>query len=197
MSLHDTNNEEHRRKETPLQRDFLLGRRFLFANRFFVLSAINSCSVLQAFDLKFAIYAFPRFQCLTALRTFCKILNFANFLRSNSPAHPNLTAVRRGAWRERRRSAMVATSALIVATAGLYLVWVPSHASTVADWVGVGRGVDLIIYVWVVISLLVLLNMHLKLWAQLELITALARQIAIANAKTNSPGMQEASAGIE
>jgi len=108
-----------------------------------------------------------------------------------------LSGVALYAWRERRRSAMVATLALNAATAGLYLVWAPSHASTVADWVGVGRGVDLIIYVWVVISLLVLLNLHLKLRAQLELITALARQIAIANAKTNSPGMQEASAGNE
>lgn len=101
------------------------------------------------------------------------------------------------AWQERRRSAMVASLALMAATAGLYLVWVPSHASTVAEWAGVGRGVDLIIYVWVVISLLVMLNLHLKLRAQLELITALARQIAIANAKTNSPEMKDASAGNE
>jgi hypothetical protein len=101
------------------------------------------------------------------------------------------------AWQERRRSAMVASLALMAATAGLYLVWVPSHASTVAEWAGVGRGVDLIIYVWIVISLLVMLNLHLKLRAQLELITALARQIAIANAKMNSPEMKDASAGNE
>jgi small membrane protein len=94
------------------------------------------------------------------------------------------------AWHERKRSPMVSTMALMAATAGLYLVWAPSHASTMAEWTGVGRGVDLIIYIWVVISLLILLNLHLKLRAQLELITALARQIAIANAKTNSPGMQ-------
>jgi hypothetical protein len=101
------------------------------------------------------------------------------------------------AWQQRRRSAMVATLALMAATAGLYFVWAPSHASIVADWAGVGRGVDLIIYVWVVISLLVLLNLHLKLRVQLELITALARQIAIATANTNSPGMKRASASNE
>jgi len=101
------------------------------------------------------------------------------------------------AWHERRRSAMIATLAMMAATAGLYFVWVPSHASTAAHWAGVGRGVDLIIYVWVVISLLILLNLHLKLRAQLELITALARQIAIANANTNSPGIKGASAGNE
>jgi hypothetical protein len=100
-------------------------------------------------------------------------------------------------WRERRHSPIVGRLAVMTATVGLYLVWAPSHATTVADWAGVGRGVDLIIYVWVVISLLVVLNLHLKLRVQLELITALARHIAIANAKTNSPGMQESSAGNE
>jgi small membrane protein len=101
------------------------------------------------------------------------------------------------AWQERRRSAMVAALAMMAATTGLYLVWAPSHASTAAEWAGVGRGVDLIIYIWVVISLLLLLNLHLKLRAQLELITALARQIAIANATTNSPRTKEASGGNE
>jgi hypothetical protein len=52
-----------------------------------------------------------------------------------------------------------------------------------AELAGIGRGVDLIIYTWVVISLLVVLNLHLKLRAQMELITALAREIAIANAR--------------
>ena len=44
-----------------------------------------------------------------------------------------------------------------------------------------GRGVDLILYLWVCISLILLLNLHLKLRTQHELITALARRIALAN----------------
>jgi small membrane protein len=86
------------------------------------------------------------------------------------------------AWREQRRSPLVAKLSLVAATSGMYFVWVPSHASDFAAWTGVGRGVDLIIYVWVVISLLVMLNLHLKLRVQLELITLLTRQSAIANA---------------
>ena len=86
------------------------------------------------------------------------------------------------AWHEQRRSPLVAKLSLIAATSGMYFVWVPSHASDFAAWAGVGRGVDLIIYVWVVISLLVMLNLHLKLRVQLELITQLARKTAIANA---------------
>ena len=61
-------------------------------------------------------------------------------------------------------------------------MWLPSHATRLAALVGIGRGVDLIIYTWVAISLMILLNLHLKLRAQMELITVLAREIAIANA---------------
>ena len=60
----------------------------------------------------------------------------------------------------------------------------PTHASRLAALVGIGRGVDLILYLWVVISLIVLLNLHLKLRAQMEVITVLAREIAIANARS-------------
>ena len=67
---------------------------------------------------------------------------------------------------------------------GLYFVWVPAHATWLAALVGIGRGVDLILYVWVVISLIVLLNLHLKLRMQTETITVLARELAIANARS-------------
>jgi small membrane protein len=101
------------------------------------------------------------------------------------------------AWQERRRSPVVGMLSLLAAGSALYLVWVPTHASTFADWAGVGRGVDLIIYIWVVISLLVLLNLHLKLRGQLELITALARHTAIATAAENSREKAEPSARHE
>jgi len=91
------------------------------------------------------------------------------------------------AWHEHRRSPVVGALSLIIATTAIYLVWAPSHASDLAEWAGVGRGVDLIVYIWVVISLLVLLNLHLKLRVQLEQITVLARQIAIANAVNAAP----------
>jgi small membrane protein len=87
------------------------------------------------------------------------------------------------AWTEYRRSPAVAGVAVLVAFGGLYFVWFPDHATALAELVGIGRGVDLILYIWVVISLLVMLNLHLKLRAQMELITELAREIAIAKAK--------------
>jgi hypothetical protein len=92
------------------------------------------------------------------------------------------------AWAEYRRSPAVAILAVFVATAGLYFVWFPSHSTQLAELVGIGRGVDLILYVWVCISLIVLLNLHLKLRTQMELVTLLARQLAMSDAR--SPALE-------
>ena len=87
------------------------------------------------------------------------------------------------AWSEYARSPVVAVLTLLVASAGLYFVWMPEHSTQLAEAVGIGRGVDLILYIWVCLSLIVLLNLHLKLRTQMELITALARKIALADAR--------------
>ena len=87
------------------------------------------------------------------------------------------------AWTEYRRSPAVALLTVFVASAGIYFVWVPEHSTQLAELVGIGRGVDLILYIWVCISLIVLLNLHLKLRTQMELITTLARKVAIAEAQ--------------
>jgi hypothetical protein len=87
------------------------------------------------------------------------------------------------AWSEYARSPAIAVLAVLVATAGLYFVWVPEHSTQLAELVGIGRGVDLILYIWVCLSLIVVLNLHLKLRTQMELITALARKIALADAQ--------------
>jgi small membrane protein len=88
------------------------------------------------------------------------------------------------AWTEYARSPLIGFVSMLVAAAGMYFIWLPEHATWLAALAGIGRGVDLILYVWVVISLLVLLNLHLKLRAQMELITVLARRIAIADARS-------------
>ena len=86
------------------------------------------------------------------------------------------------AFSEYARSPAVAVLAGLVTTAGLYFVWVPEHSTQLAELVGIGRGVDLILYIWVCLSLIVVLNLHLKLRTQMELITTLARKIALADA---------------
>jgi len=86
------------------------------------------------------------------------------------------------AWAQYRRSPIVTVLSCAVSLIGFYFVWIPSHATRVAELVGIGRGADLVLYVWVCISLVVLLNLHLKLRTQHELLTQLARSIALANA---------------
>jgi small membrane protein len=86
------------------------------------------------------------------------------------------------AWVEYRRSPIVSTLSFLASLAGFYFVWMPSHATRVAALFGIGRGADLVLYLWVCISLIVLLNLHLKLRTQHELLTSLARSIALANA---------------
>lgn len=83
------------------------------------------------------------------------------------------------AWNEYRRAPAISLLAVLAACGGLYFVWFPTHATVLAEAAGIGRGVDLIIYIWVVISLLIVLNLHLKLRSQMELITGLAREIAM------------------
>jgi small membrane protein len=84
---------------------------------------------------------------------------------------------------EYARSPAVAVLAALVASAGFYFVWMPQHSTQLAELVGIGRGADLMLYVWVCLSLIVVLNLHLKLRTQMELITALARKIALAEAQ--------------
>src|SRR5262245_30229851 len=85
------------------------------------------------------------------------------------------------AWIEYRRSPIVALLACVVGLDGLYFVWFPSQITQLAELVGIGRGADLVLYIWTCISLIVLLNLHLKLRTQHELITSLARAVALAN----------------
>jgi hypothetical protein len=97
-----------------------------------------------------------------------------------------LSAILLYAWLEYKRSPFVGAVSVLAAFTGLYFVWFPNHATRVAEAVGIGRGVDLILYTWVGITFIVLLNLHLKVRAQMELITELARELTIVRATSVS-----------
>lgn len=104
-----------------------------------------------------------------------------------------LTSILLYSWIEYRRAPVIGALSMLAALSGLYFVWVPDHASWLAALVGIGRGVDLMLYLWVVISLIVLLNLHLKLRAQMEVITVLARESSrsptrVPQRRRNDPG---------
>ncbi|MEM9085226.1 MAG: DUF2304 domain-containing protein [Pseudomonadota bacterium] len=65
---------------------------------------------------------------------------------------------------------------------GFVAIWSPDTTSVVAKLVGIGRGADLIIYLWILLSLFLILKLHIKLRSQSETITSLARHIALKEA---------------
>ena len=83
------------------------------------------------------------------------------------------------AWSAYRRTPVVSVLALLTGALGFYFVWHPDDATRLAELVGIGRGADLVLYVWVVLSFIAVLYLHLRMRAQAELITGLARAIAI------------------
>lgn len=86
-----------------------------------------------------------------------------------------------------RRAPLVATLIGLAASAGIYFVWRPEAANQLAHMIGIGRGADLVLYIWVILSMLVVLNLHLRLRAQAELATRLARHLALLEASSATP----------
>ena len=75
---------------------------------------------------------------------------------------------------------VVGSVVICAALFGGYIVWAPGDANYLAHLIGIGRGADLLLYVWVLISCAVLLLLYLNLREQSQLITALARRMALA-----------------
>jgi small membrane protein len=87
------------------------------------------------------------------------------------------------AYAQRATSRLIPVAMTTIGVVGLYFVWLPDHANDLANLVGVGRGADLVLYCWVVISLIVALNLHIVARSNLRLITELARHIALSEPK--------------
>ena len=85
-------------------------------------------------------------------------------------------------WRQRALSPIVGMLTPLTCMAGVTLVMKPDWSSAVARLLGVGRGADLILYIWTAISVLVLANIHFRLRNQQAMITLLTREIAILEA---------------
>jgi small membrane protein len=80
---------------------------------------------------------------------------------------------------QRRKSRLVSFLISAVAAAGIYFVQFPDTTNTIAHWMGVGRGADLVLYCWLVISLVVSLNLQFKILKLQGSLTDLAREIAL------------------
>ena len=74
-------------------------------------------------------------------------------------------------------------SIALLSLGGLVVVWAPELSTRIANLLGIGRGADLISYIWIVMSLILAINVHIRLRLESERVTQLAREIAIINAR--------------
>lgn len=80
---------------------------------------------------------------------------------------------------QRSASRLIQVLVLIIIALGAYFVWAPDKANELAHAVGVGRGADLLFYVWVVITLALILFMYLKIQRLTRRVTQLTRAMAL------------------
>ena len=87
------------------------------------------------------------------------------------------------AFGQRKRSGPISYGIIAAALAGAVLVAFPELSTVIANAVGIGRGADLVFYVFMLIVFAAIANLHLRLRAHGEVVTLLARELAIATAK--------------
>lgn len=88
---------------------------------------------------------------------------------------------------QRRRAMLISDLVSLVSLAGLVFVWNPDLTNEIAALVGIGRGADLLLYCFVIATLIVTFSLHLRLRAGLQQTTELARHMAIQNARRPRP----------
>ena len=82
-----------------------------------------------------------------------------------------------------RSSLFGRTVPLLVGIAGCFFVLVPQKASELAHLMGVGRGADLVMYLYVALTLFLFLRFQIRIKALEDRTTELIRHIALLNAK--------------
>ncbi len=82
---------------------------------------------------------------------------------------------------QRRTSRLVGGLSTFFCISGLVLVWNPELSTEIANIVGVGRGADLVFYVFIAVMGFVGLYLHLRIESTIRMITDLARANALQN----------------
>ena len=80
-------------------------------------------------------------------------------------------------------SRLVRSVILLVIVMGGAFVWRPEETTVIARALGVGRGADLVLYLWVVISLALMLVLYLKIVQMGRKVTQLTRVLALNQAR--------------
>ena len=93
------------------------------------------------------------------------------------------------AYFQRRRSPYVSALVIIIGLLGVPLVSDPELANRIANSVGIGRGADLILYSFVLVTLIAIFNLHLRFRATEQLLTRIVRDAAITRAQITDGGV--------
>ena len=87
---------------------------------------------------------------------------------------------------QRPKSRLLSNAISLVSVLGMFFVAFPERTTQLAHFVGVGRGADLILYCWLVISIIVSMHLNLQILQLHELITELAREMALRAVRQHS-----------
>lgn len=99
------------------------------------------------------------------------------------------------AYFQRKRSPYVSALVVVIGLLGLPLVSDPDLANRIARSVGIGRGADLILYCFVLVTLIAIFNLHLRFRATEQRLTRIVRDAAITRAEIASGGRTGAPGG--
>lgn len=94
-------------------------------------------------------------------------------------------------WAQLSSVRIVSLGLMLLSVCAIYFVWNPELTSRLANLVGVGRGTDLVLYLFLVFVLSQLVVIHVRLHSQMTLITQIARRIALDSARV-PPGRDRA-----
>jgi hypothetical protein len=89
------------------------------------------------------------------------------------------------AFVQRQKSRAISLMLAATSTAGIVFVAFPELSSQLATYVGIGRGADLILYCWLIISLVVSVNLQFKILSLQRNITDLTREISLKSPTTS------------
>lgn len=81
-----------------------------------------------------------------------------------------------------RRDRMLGLVLAATSAAAVVPVWAPQVATDLANLLGVGRGTDLLLYLWFTISALLILALYLRLMRLQDRMTELVRALALRDA---------------
>lgn len=70
---------------------------------------------------------------------------------------------------------------IIGAIVGIFLVFFPGVSTVIANWMGIGRGADLVFYLFIIVSLFYFVSVNAEIRNLQKQITELTRTQALAN----------------